>query len=298
MQLWFLTPVALAMVLVKDPGGAFEAAVSPEHGGELASLKVRFGGSWIETLYRASDYSPTDGWTGRAPWLWPATGRNEPLPAHGFARDHAWRVERSEGSHAALSFSDTAATRRIYPHGFRLLAEYIAEGKGTLLIRFTVTAAKDNKAPMPFSAGNHITFRTPLVPGSDPLAMTIATPSSVEYLKKDRIPTGESRPRRFADPVRLGEIERLEAVSLGGYEGDPWVILRDPAGLALRMWQHATEVPGEPVVRFNLWGDPAGGYFSPEPWVGLQNAHNSRKGLTWLAPGARWTWEIRISALP
>lgn len=124
--------------------------------------------------------------------------------------------------------------------------------------------------------------------------MTFTSPSTVEYLKKDRIPTGESRARQFADPIRIGTLEPNEAVSLGGYRGDPWMLLRDPAGLAIRIWHHATSTPPAPVVQFNIWGDPAAGYFSPEPWIGLQNAHNSRQGLTFLKPGERWEWNLRI----
>lgn len=291
----FCAPAA-DLVRIADPGGAWEALLSPAHGGELASFRVRYKGGWIETLYRAADYSPTGGWTGRAPWLWPATGRNEPLPQHGFARDKAWRVEKSGPSGAVLSLADSPQTRRIFPHRFRLTAEYFAEQASVFAIRLTVTAAKQNSAPMPFSTGNHITFRTPLIPGSDPLAMTFTSPSTLEYLKRDRIPTGESRAASFSKPVRLGTLPRNDAVSLGGYEGDPWMELRDPAGLSVRIWHHATPTPPAPLVQFNIWGDPGAGYFSPEPWVGLQNAHNSRQGLTWLKPGERWVWVLRIRA--
>ena len=287
---------AAGLIPLADPGGAWQALISPEHGGELASFRVRYQGAWVETLYRAADYSATtSGWTGRAPWLWPATGRNEPLPQHGFARDLPWKVAgQPEPARVTLTLEDSAETRRLFPHRFRLSAEYSAEPGGVFAIRFTVTASAKNTAPLPFSAGNHITFRTPLVPGSDPLAMTLTSPSTVEYLKKDRIPTGATRPRSLSSPVPVRTLGKNEAVSLGGYRGDPWLELHDPAGLTLRLWHHASSVPPPPLVQFNLWGDPAAGYFSPEPWVGLQNAHNSRQGLTSLPPGARWDWVLRI----
>ena len=63
-------------VVLRDEKAGIEAAVAPSEGGELSGLKVRFQGRWIELLYRARDYSPTAGWRGKAPLLWPATGRN------------------------------------------------------------------------------------------------------------------------------------------------------------------------------------------------------------------------------
>ena len=148
---------------------------------------------------------------------------------------------------------------------------------------------------MPFSIGNHITFRTPFVEGSDPAAMLFETPSEIEYLKsREGLPTGQSRPRSLAKPVRLGDFDTNVAVSLGGYRSEPYMRLADPAGLALRITQKCDSAPAEPLVRFNVWGDARKGYFSPEPWVGLQNSFNLRQGLTKLAPGRDWHWTFEI----
>ena len=95
-------------------------------------------------------------------------------------------------------------------------------------------------------------------------------------------------------PVPLGTFPSGDAVSLGGYSGDPWVRLFDGSGLMLRILHHADVLPEGPLVRFNIWGDPAAGFFSPEPWVGTQNSLNSRQGLIELEPGATWTWIVRL----
>ncbi|MCC6536014.1 MAG: hypothetical protein IT162_00585 [Bryobacterales bacterium] len=294
---------SVALVTIADSGGNLTASVAPGHGGELSSLRVRLrGGQWVETLYRAEDYSATTGWTGRAPWLWPATGKGDPLPIHGFARDLPWRVVSRGKDRVRVALDSSPRTEALhYPYGFHLEAEYRATG-GKLLVTFTVTASRTNTGPMPFSAGNHITFRTPLLPGTDPLAMTLETPSTIEYLKVNRVPTGETRARSLAAPTPVGQLPRLDAVSLGGYAGgaagEAWMILRDPGGLGIRIAHRASAGPESgPVVRFNVWGDPAGGYFSPEPWVGQQNAHQSKQGLTWLKPGERWEWRMEIVPL-
>jgi len=311
-------------VVLRDESNGVEASIAPAKGGEMASFRVRFQNRWIETLYRARDYSGKPGWTGKAPFLWPATGRNfprdvkaneeakgssydwngkrYPMPIHGFVRDMEWKqVSRNADARSArlrLSLDDSADSRQFYPYGFHLMVDYVLSD-GRISVEYTIGADASNAQPMPFSAGNHITFVTPLVPGSDPLAMRFETPSSVEFLKgAGGVPTGERRAKFWAQPIRLAEFPANLAISLGGYSiPEPFMKLSDPAGLTLVMRQRADSVPPDPVIRFNVWGDPKAGYFSPEPWVGLQNSFNLRQGLVSLAPGKSWRWRFDLSAL-
>ena len=288
MFLWVGMTLVLLAAQIVFGSSLLQGTVCPEQGGELCSLQVKHKGAWVETLY-----SSESGWQGRAPWLWPATGKGTPLPSHGFARTMPWTVAERGKDAVTVSVSDTAATRAMYPYGFGLRATYSAEGP-KLVIRFRVTAAASNSAPMPFAAGNHITFRAPLLAGSGVGEMSLLTPSTIEYLKKDSSPTGEKVARSLAKAVLLRDFEARTAVSLAGYAGDPFMELRDPGGLAVRISHTATSIPAEPVVRFNMWGDPSKGYFSPEPWVGLQDGHRLQKGLVRLAPGKEWDWVITV----
>lgn len=315
------------LLVLRDEAGGIEAAVAPSKGGELSGLRVRHGGDWIETLQLARDYASRDGFMGKGPILWPATGRNfppdlierrqagevfndgayehsgerRPMPIHGFARDLPWRLVKSgaDGSsaQAVLSLRDSPETRRMFPFGFLCTVEYVV-ANGALEMRYVVGAADDNSEPMFFSIGNHITFVAPLVNGSDPLEMVLASPSSVEILKTDfGIPTGETRPLSYADGFALGEYPPLVATSLAGYpEGqDPFVEYHDPAGLSLRISHNASEIPDPPAILFNLWGDVRSGFFSPEPWVGLQNSLVQRQGLIYLDPGEHFLWTVRVT---
>lgn len=312
------------LVVLRNDRDGVEASIAPSKGGELSGLRVRFRDQWIETLYLGRDYSPREGWTGKAPLLWPATGRNfppdlverrqagevfhngayewngqrYPMAIHGFARDLSWTLEESgadaDNAQARVSLSDNAETREQYPFGFRITVDYVLSGR-ELELRYTVAADQANTAPMPFSIGNHITFNTPLVEGSDPAKMVLITPSTQELLKTSyNTPSGETRPRSHADGIELGDFERRTAVSLTGYEDDPYVVLRDPQGLAIRMTHRASTIPEQPVVLYNLWGDAPDGFFSPEPWVGLQNSLVMKKGLVHLSPGEPFDWSIRI----
>ncbi|MFQ5930597.1 MAG: hypothetical protein ACE5MK_12955, partial [Acidobacteriota bacterium] len=121
------------------------------------------------------------------------------------------------------------------------------------------------------------------------------SPCSVEILKTDYgVPTGSTRPRSLTSAVRLGDFHTRGAVSLAGYAGQPYALLMDPAGLAVRLTHSASKFPPAPVVLFNVWGDPGRGYFSPEPWVGLQNSLNLQEGLIFLGPGEHYEWKILI----
>lgn len=71
-------PEGARFLLLSVPNGELRAYVAPAHGADLAGLEVRHDGRWSELLYCGMDYRPTGGWTGKAPILWPAVGRNFP----------------------------------------------------------------------------------------------------------------------------------------------------------------------------------------------------------------------------
>ena len=317
---------ATDLIVLRDELGGIEAAIAPSKGGELSGLRVRHGGAWLETLQLARDYAPREGFNGKGPFLWPATGRNFPpdleerrragenfdggayehggvrreMPIHGFARDFPWHVDETAADDASaralLSFGDTPATREMYPFGFLCTVEYAVRG-GALEMRYTVRAAADNTEAMFFSIGNHITFVAPLVAGSDPAKMVLATPATLELLKTDYgVPTGETRPVSYADGIELGSYPPLAATSLSGYSlhEDPYAEYRDPAGLTLRVSHRPGQIPKGWVILFNVWGDVRNGFFSPEPWVGLQNSLVRKQGLTYLDPGEEYVWTMRV----
>lgn len=297
------------IVLLNEADG-IRAKIAPGEGGELTSLEVLHDGEWVETLYLADDYSPRDGWTGKAPLLWPAVGRTVDgfevdgqryaMPGHGFARDHAWRVEGvgdSPYASAVVSMEDSSETREVYPFGFRIELEHMLIDGGYGAV-YRVTAKEGNAHPMPFAMGNHITFNTPLLSGSNYREMVFRTPSSDRLLQANMgAPDPPREPRSHGDGIRLDEWEIKEPISLTGYADEPWMELEDPGGLTMRIEHSATLQPREPSIAFNVWGDPPNGYFSPEPWVGVQNALNLPHGRIELEPGESFTWSISVYAL-
>lgn len=291
-----------------DSARGVQVRVRPAHGGEISSLRFTHEGKSVETLYLADDYSPREGWTGKAPLLWPATGGTRggyeaggerlQMPSHGFARDQDWTLEEAasdwERAWARLSLEDSRATRAHYPFGFRLEVEHSIE-EGAVRSTYRIAAKETNESAMPFSIGNHITFRTPLLEGSDWREMVFRTPSREMFLKQEGgFPSGEMEARSYADGVRLRQWPVKVPISLTGYADETWIELEDPGGLRLRMSHSAPRTPDGPYIQFNVWGDPAAGYFSPEPWMGMQNSLNLRQGLIYLEPGRDTTWTIDI----
>ena len=311
----------MQLVPLSAPGGGLRAYIAPAHGADLAGLEVRHDGRWSELLYRGMDYRPTDGWTGKAPILWPAVGRNfpnaagsgrngevlgwvlhgrtYPIPIHGFARDQIWRIVRRgscDGStFLTLALSDNDRTRSMYPFGFTLTSEYRIQ-RHTLFIRQSVRAHRSNAGPMPFSIGNHITFRIPLLPGDDPRRTAISTPATQQVLTDGTgRPTGRVVAVSYARPRPLSSLQPLTAISLAGYrEGQEWVRLEDGSGFALVVAHSEDTRPRGTPVLFNLWGDVPHGYFAPEPWVGKQNSLATGDGVMDLEPGDTYRWMIEV----
>jgi galactose mutarotase-like enzyme len=310
------------LVRLSVPGSELQAYIAPGHGADLAGLQMRHEGRWSELLYRGLDYRPTAGWTGKAPILWPAVGRNfppsrggghddglgwvlhgtlYPLPIHGFARDEAWRMVRrgscDGSSFLTLALSDDERTRRMYPFRFTLTTEYRI-WRDALYIRQAVHASRANAEPMPFSIGNHITFRIPLLAGDDALRTAISTPATEQVLTDaSGRPTGRVVRVDYARPRPLSSLKPLTPISLSGYAGgQEWVRLQDRSGVAVIVSHSEDRRPRGTPVLFNLWGDVAHGYFAPEPWVGKQDSLVTGDGTMALAPGAtyRWTIEVRL----
>ena len=313
-------PGSPRVVVLRDTVGGAEAAVAPSEGGELSSYRVKFRGQWVELLYHARDYSPGPGFKGKAPLLWPAVGaqyplgtlpktscgvgtyqvagKTYPMPCHGFARTFPWKeISRSadnKGARVTVELRDSDRTRTYYPFAFQLDATFQL-ANGQLTIDYTVKSDRSNPQPIVFSVGNHIAFKIPFLAGTDPANMIFETPNTVQLLRNSvGVLSGEQKSRSFEAPERLGDFDAHVAIPLTGYRSQPFAQLTDPQGMTLRITQQASSTLAEPLIRFNIFGGPKTGYFSPEPWFGIQNSLNLHKGLVSLAAGDLWRWRIEL----
>jgi len=291
--------------------GELSAYVAPQSGAELVGLTWRRGTQTRELLYRGLDFTPTNSWDGKAPLMWPATGRNYastlfpsgrqereitamgwryrgkryPMPIHGFARFLQWRVVASSPSFVRLKLRDTPETRRQFPFGFTLTLEYHLNGN-TLTLVHTIRSSAANLAAMPFSIGNHATFNV----GRD---ASVRFASGGEVILNDRgVPVGE-RGTPGPQLIRLRDLPPTEARPFLGREADR-VILDDGLGARITSRQSTDCVAQGRPVRLNLWGDVQAGYFAVEPWLGKQNSLQTGDGLVRLPPGKSCRWTVRF----
>jgi gluconolactonase len=308
------------VVVLRDTVSGLEAAVAPSQGGELSSFRVKLKGEWVELLYHARNYTDTKGFQGKGPVLWPAVGvqfplghfpkstcgdgsylldgKTYPMPCHGFAKSLPWtevaRSANNQGARVTVELRDSDRTRIFYPFAFRVDATFALSG-GLLTVDYTVTSDPSNNAPMIFAIGNHIAFKVPFLPGTDPAAMTFESPNRKQLLRNSLgFVNGEETVRSFETAQRLGDFDAHVALALTGYQSAPYAVLTDPQGLSIRVSQQATSSLAEPIVRFNIYGGPKVGYFCPEPWFGLQNSLNLGKPLVHLAAGDTWTWRVQV----
>ena len=166
---------------------------------------------------------------------------------------------------------------------------------GRVEIHHEAKVAADNTAPMFFSIGNPLGLPVPLLAGSSAEAVAIASPSRFEYLRgKNGAPDGTTRERSFPLSTPLDHFQFMPAMSVGGYDSDPWLRLTDASGLWVKVTRHAQSAPVPPFVQFNLYGRTVEGVFCPEPFVGLHNSLNTQTGQIALAPGKSWSWLICV----
>ena len=311
---------------VEDAEHGLRAGVVPACGAELASLQVRRGNEWVELLYRALDYSPAEGWPGRAPLLWPAVGRTftepqqeeirrtgveqligtwvdgdmvRPIPRHGFAKDRPWELIESssdeQAARATLRLRSDAFTREMYPFDFEMLMTAEVSG-GVLRMIHRVESHTDG---MFWDAANHLSLRMPFggEGGFDELVFT--TPATQQLTINDlSLFDGGSLPVDARGGVSLGDPRWHNTVLSGFPKGEYWAEVRDPKSFTLRVSQ--TLEPADKVapewMLFVLWGEPSMNLFCPEPWVGGPNSFNTREGLVTLAKGEVGTWTMGVEA--
>lgn len=300
------------LIELKTVKGKLAAIIAPRRGGEMVGLSYVSDKQRVELLYKGMDFCTGEGWGGKAPILWPATGRNFnkqepngqgwvwkgqnfPMPIHGFARDLPWNLVKrgasASSAWAKIELQDTASTRKSYPFGFTFQVTYRVSGD-RLSIKHEIIASPDNDGAMPFSIGNHITFRQPLVGAGEMKISTLAR----QRLMLDQ--SGKPTDQVTISPIDDFPVPQLgteKAWALTDYATRPDVRLDDPSGIRMTLSHTGSQAPNGTPVLFNLWSNADAGFFSPEPWLGRQNSLVEDNGLVKLEPGSRFTWTILVS---
>lgn len=233
---------------------------------------------------------------------WRHGGRTLPMPLHGFVMDKAWEAFDAGPSELACRYRSAPGTLRFYPFRFELTARYRLLPRGCRAT-LEVAASPRNRAPMPFSPGNHLALALPLARGGDWGSCRVRTPArSVLELSPQSLLTGRRRRASYARGVALARDPALSNLVLGGYPKDGcWLEVSDPGSLRVRVGQRELVEPGgrprcDPRrFSFVLWSDETRTFLCPEPWYGAPNSLNEGKGLVSLAPGGRFAWRMEVT---
>jgi galactose mutarotase-like enzyme len=236
-------------------------------------------------------------WPATAPLLFPVCGwtregsvrvgaRSYPLGLHGFASRMTFAPAGQGDDFVRLSLTDNAATRALYPFGFRLDVEY------RLTVRqLTVEArvANRGRGPMPYAFGLHPGFRWPFAGGE-----TADYAIRFDAVEAGEVPViapgGLVSARRRAVP--LGGGRRL-ALTPETFAHEALCFL-DAANRGLRF-----EAPGGPALRVDvtnfphlvLWSCPPAPFLCIETWTGFGDPEGfegdlfAKPSMIVLAPG-------------
>ena len=139
-----------------------------EYGAEMVSLQL----DGFEYLY-----TPNPDYFNRvSPVLFPITGRfmdgyyfhndqKYEIPLNGIAMEKNFNIEKVNDQQIKCTLVADEDTLKAYPFDFKLVVEYTLSDS-EVLIDFTVTNNSDET--MPYSVGNHTTFKWPLIDEQDP----------------------------------------------------------------------------------------------------------------------------------
>lgn len=295
--------------------------VAPKKGGELSGFEVKVGEQFHQLLYRANDYSKQKGWRGKSLFLWPATGptkkvhqlgnkfapghysvqgKDYPMPFHGFAGRIAWQVISQHKASIQLQLQSNQKSKKYYPFDFKLNATYTLLEDGVEIL-YAVKSLKSNTLNMPFSIGNHATFKAPLLKNSELADFKFSTTCTKQMeFDKNNMPTGKVIETLYQGEKLFHELPERKAIPYTDCYKDNNISLIDPSGLTVMMSQSydqsSKSLPKTPYIEYNLWASKEFGFISPEPWLGAKNSLNSGIGLVSIAPNTSWEWKVKIKA--
>ena len=247
---------------------------------DYLSLTVASRGAEVVSLQ-----SPEDGtdfiwqgdpryWEDHSPLLFPAVGdwkdnryiykgREYEMPLHGFARNLIFDVRQNENQ-IICTLTPGEETKNYYPFDFQLTIVYTLD-KNVLLTEQYVHNRSDG--PMPYSIGEHIGFRVPLLPGER---------YEDYYIEFDKPETAPRYPltdgREIGPPVPcLKETRRID-LARDMFEGGAWnfeglASERAVLGNTRNSCRIILDFPG--FSHFSLWSRPEAPYLCMEPCNGM-----------------------------
>lgn len=298
-----------ACVEIRDQTGAM-AQVLPELGGWLVRYQRPLPGhGLVEALHHDDAVIaryPREMWAG-SPLLFPIVsynhvpgadhhypwaGQNHPMPAHGFARKTPWKVTAQETDQVQLEFTDSDATRAMFPFAFRYRLTYrLQEGR----LHWQQVIENFSSESMPFGVGFHPYLPMPLSAGSKRSDCVIRIPRATRFNPIGRGDAYFSEP--FPEQELPATVDTGATLLLGNLRSQELALVYRAARLEVVVnWE------GAPAYRFcALWSrTPSENFYCLEPWTCLPNAFSrpDDRELQILAPGQSFQASMWMEVRP
>ena len=270
-------------------------------GAELCAIRDATG---LEYLWPAGPE-----WPRHAPLLFPIVGRLRDdrlvhdgqahrMTQHGFARDRRFTWVQRDASACSLSLGDDAATRAMFPFGFRFDVGYAVSGS---TVEATMLVTNTGSEVLPASMGAHPAFRWPLSPGVAKEAYAL-TFDAVEAAPICGVAGGLLSPDHRPSPIQGRTLSLNEALF-----ADDALIMDRPASRSVRYAADtgpSLTMAWDGFEQLGLWAKPGADFLCIEPWCGMASPADfsgdfaDKPWLMLIPPGDSRTARFRITLGP
>lgn len=281
---------------ISSNDGRTRASFVPEKGGAGSSIIMPDGNQERELLFLHDYFWQKElpdlpgGW----PFLFPICARLQRngqmgaylydghiyhLPIHGFSWRSAWEVvDANKSDQITLLLRDNKETLAMYPFSFAIKLTYkVAHNK--LICEQTYT--NKSQQPMPYYAGFHPYFLTPLPNQGKEKVLLDYQPERWFFYNKDYTDLiGEKS--LFKLPVAITQAEINETITKVGENKEVKLIY--PNNFILHLNAEGINDPNL-FSYVQLYTMPNKPFFCVEPWMAFPNALNTVSGVRWLQPG-------------
>lgn len=279
----------------------------PERGARLMNWNITLGDGSVRDLLHWPELASLDGFAkirggnpvlfpfaGRtydhgAEGFWSHQGRRLPMPAHGLARQGAFRLTRlDEGGFSALFLPDAAA-RESYPFDYEFTVSYRFEPDG-----FYVELELTNlgTTPVPWSAGHHFYFTLPWSPGLARRDYVFEVPAARTLRRTES--------GRLVDGPRLQPREPLDNPALldtifTGLRGHEFRVDERATGSRLLFRTGFTNTTAQDAAVVTWTQEERSPFYCIEPWMGPPNSPETKIGLHHVGAGQTQKFYVEVT---
>ena len=203
-------------------------------------------------------------------------GQEYTLPRHGFARDRAFIVEKSNENSLTFLLTHDENTLKIYPFKFEFRLVYTLENNA-LKVTYSVKNIGNNK--MYFSVGGHPAFAIPLNENTDYNDYYLEFNKTETFKRWGLTPEGliETQPFDFLiDTNKLNLTKELfhdDAIVFKNLESTSVTLKSDRIKQQLKF-----DFEGFPYL--GIWAAKDANFVCVEPWCGIADSANHNQELT------------------